>query len=113
MPWKDSSAMDEKVGFVADHLSGLWSKKALCAHCGISRPTWDKWIVRQLEFGWSGLEEWSRRPRGHPRTPPPPELAERIVKYKKAHTGFGPKKVMDGLRRASRWGWSRSSWRTG
>ncbi len=43
MPWKDSSAMDEKVGFVADYLSGLWSKKA--------------------------------------------------------HTGFGPKKVMDGLRR--------------
>lgn len=34
MPWKETSRMDERMKFVGDHLKGLWSKKALCAHYG-------------------------------------------------------------------------------
>ena len=97
MPWKESSAMDERLKFVADHLSGRWSKKALCAHYGISRPTGDKWIRRYEEFGPSGLGERSRRPHGHPWTTSP-DVVGRIVEYKKKHQSFGPKKVVEGLR---------------
>ena len=98
MPWKESSVMDERVKFVADHPGGRWSKKALCAHYGISRPTGDKWIARYVELGPSGLEERLRRPHGHPWTTSP-EVVGRIVEYKRKHQSFGPRKVVDGLRR--------------
>lgn len=30
MPWKESSVVDERLKFVADHSGGRWSKRALC-----------------------------------------------------------------------------------
>ena len=38
--------MDQRIQFIADYLSGLYTKKDLCRHDGISRPTGDKWIER-------------------------------------------------------------------
>ena len=97
MPWKETSTMDQRVLFIIDYLSGDYTKKALCRHYGISRPTGDKWIWRFQMHGLAGYREHSRRPRGHPRTTPP-EIVERIVAMKLAHQSFGPKKVMDCLR---------------
>ena len=97
MPWKETSTMDQRVQFIADYLSGRYSKKALCIHYGVSRPTGDKWIERYGIHGAEGLCERSRRPHWHPDTTAP-EIAERIVETKLAHQSFGPKKVMDRLR---------------
>ena len=44
MPWEQTSAMDQRVQFIADWLSGDYLKIELCAAYGISRPTADKWI---------------------------------------------------------------------
>lgn len=97
MPWKETCAMDERVRFVADWLSGEYSKSALCRAYGISRPTGDKWIGRYLQDGAGGLTERSRAPRTHPNAVPE-ALREQIVAMKLAHQSFGPKKVIDRLR---------------
>ena len=66
MPWKETCAMDQRVQFVADWLSGDYTKSELCAWYGISRPTGDKWIRRYEAAGVAGLEERSRAPHTHP-----------------------------------------------
>ena len=97
MPWKETCPMDQRREFIKDYLRGLYSKKDLCMHYGISRPTGDKWIERFMSHGLEGLCEHSRRPRWHPGATAP-EVAQRIVEMKLAHQSFGPKKVMDRLR---------------
>ena len=97
MPWKETSTMDQRVQFIADYLDGSYTKKDLCRHYGISRPTGDKWIARYHDLGAEGLYDRSRRPHRHPETTTA-EIVERIVKMKLAHQSFGPKKVMDRLR---------------
>ena len=98
MPWKETCAMDQRVQFIGDWLSGQYSKSDLCRYYGISRPTGDKWIERYQRWGVEGLKERSRAARTHPNAVAP-EVCERIVQYKVMHPSFGPKKVMDGLRR--------------
>lgn len=98
MPWKETSAMDQRIQFIGDWLSGQFSKTGLCQCYGISRPTGDKWIKRYQRWGVEGLKELSRAAKYHPNAVDP-ALCERIVSYKLRHQRFGPKKVMDGLRR--------------
>ena len=97
MPWKETCTMDQRILFIADYLSGHYTKKDLCMHYGISRPTGDKWIERYHSRGPEGLHDLSRRPHRHPHTTAP-EVAECIVQMKLVHQSFGPKKVMDRLR---------------
>jgi putative transposase len=97
MPWKKTCAMDERVRFVADWLSGDFGKRELCEAYGISRPTGDKWIARYRQEGADGLKERSRAPRSHPNVVPE-ALRARIIEMKLAHQSFGPKKVTDRLR---------------
>ena len=98
MPWKETCTMDQRMLFIVDYLSGRYTKKGLCRHYGISRPTGDKWIDRYRIHGPEGLDDLSRRPGCHPDTTAP-EIVERIIETKLAHQSFGPKKVgMDRLR---------------
>ena len=39
MPWKETCTMDQRMLFIVDYLSGGYTKKGLCSHYGISRPT--------------------------------------------------------------------------
>ncbi|MBL1219204.1 MAG: IS481 family transposase [Planctomycetes bacterium] len=97
MPWKETCAMDQRVQFIGDWLSDEYTKSALCAWYGISRPTGDKWIKRYEALGVVGLEERSRAPRHHPNATPE-ALCTMIIEVKLAHPGWGPKKVLDYLR---------------
>ena len=97
MPWKETCVMDQRIQFIADWLSGNYSKRALCDAYGISRPTGDKWIYRYQQEGAEGLQERSRFPHHHPNQTPV-YLAQQIVEMKLAHQSWGPKKVMDRLR---------------
>ncbi len=98
MPWKETSAMNERVRFVGDWLSGRYTKSALCRAYGISRPTGDKWIRRYEALGLAGLEERSRAPHTHPNAVSE-SIRARIVATKLRYQAWGPKKVMDYLRR--------------
>ena len=97
MPWEQTSAMDQRVKFIADWLSGVYSKVDLCKAYGISRPTADKWIERYRQGGVRGLEELSRAPRNHPNATPE-EACEMIIQTKLYRQSWGPKKVLDYLR---------------
>jgi transposase InsO family protein len=97
MPWKETCAMDQRVQFIADWLSGQYGKKALCEAYGISRPTGDKWINRYQALGPEGLEERSRAPHSHPNAVSE-SIQARIVETKLRYQHWGPKKVVDYLR---------------
>lgn len=98
MPWKETSAMDQRLQLIADWLSGEYTKRELCWIYEISRPTADKWIERYHAHGVQGLQERARAPHRHPH-----QTAEAvrvmIVEAKLRHQRWGPKKVMDRLRR--------------
>src|SRR5213595_1007853 len=97
MPWKETSAMDQRIKLIADWLSGDYCKSELCRSYGISRPTADKWIGRYQQRGPQGLEELGRAPHGHPNRTGE-ELRALIVQAKLSHQQWGPKKVLDWLR---------------
>jgi putative transposase len=97
MPWKQTSAMGQRVQFIGDWLSDDYLKIELCTIYGISRPTADKWIRRYQEGGVKALEELSRAPYSHPNTTPE-EIREQIIKGKLERQNWGTKKVMDYLR---------------
>src|SRR3982751_295085 len=89
MPWKETSAMDQRIELIADWLSGDYGKSELCRIYGISRPTADKWIGRYLQRGRHGLEELGRAPHDHPNRTAE-ELRALIVQAKLAHQQWGP-----------------------
>jgi transposase InsO family protein len=97
MPWEQTSAMDQRVQFIADWLSGDYLKIELCAAYGISRPTADKWIERYRQGGVNELEERSRAAHSHPNATCE-EIREMIVQTKLNHPSWGPTKVLDYLR---------------
>ena len=98
MPWKEASAVDQKVQLIADWLCGEYRKSELCRIYGISRPTADKWIGRYAESGLPGLEEQRRAPQHHPNQTAE-ELRALIVETKLRRQKWGAKKVLDWLRR--------------
>ena len=49
MPWKETSAMDQRIQLMADWLSGDYSKTELSRIYGISRPTVDKWMRKAAQ----------------------------------------------------------------
>ena len=98
MPWKQTSVMNERVQFISDWLEECYTMTELCEHYGISRKTGYKWVARYEQYGVQALEDLSRRPHGHPKQIKP-ELRQRIIQTKLSHQHWGPKKVMDYLRR--------------
>ena len=78
MPWKEASAMDQRIQMIADWLSGDYGKSELCRSYGISRPTADKWIRRYEHQGLPGLAELGRAPHCHPNQTPGRPAALRL-----------------------------------
>jgi len=38
MPWRNTSIMEERVFFINEYRSGIWTMTELCKKFGISRP---------------------------------------------------------------------------
>ena len=97
MPWEQTSAMDQRVQFIADWLSDDYTKIDLCRAYGISRPTADKWIQRYQQGGVEQLEERSRAAHCHPNQTSE-EIRQMLIDTKLYRKSWGPKKVLDYLR---------------
>src|SRR6058998_3668358 len=97
MPWEQTSAMDQRVQFIADWLSHDYFKIELCRAYGISRPTADKWIQRYQQGGVEQLEERSRAAHCHPNQTSE-EVRQMLIDTKLYQQSWGPKKVLDYLR---------------
>jgi transposase InsO family protein len=97
MPWEQTSAMDQRVQFIADWLSHDYAKIDLCRAYGISCPTADKWIKRYQQGGVEQLEERSRAAHCHPNQTSE-EVVQMLIETKLYRQSWGPKKVLDYLR---------------
>ena len=97
MPWMETCPVKERMRFVVSLESGLYSMTEACERFGISRVTGYKWWNRFCE-GEKRLEDRSRRPQSSPgRTPQ--EIETLVIELRKAHTTWGPEKLLEVLSR--------------
>lgn len=92
MPWKNTTAMDQKVEFICDWMSERYTLTDLCEFYAISRPSGYRLIQRYEQHGIKGLTEQSRAPFHHPNSTRA-EVVDRILSLKEAHPRWGAKKL--------------------
>jgi putative transposase len=103
MPWRETSPMDQRTRFIADHLRATHTITELCDQYGVSRKTGYKWIDRYLRLGPAGLDDHSRRPHRAPNQTTD-EIVAAILEARQRHPTWGGKKLRALLqRRHPRW----------
>jgi len=98
MAWKVESMESQKQKFILLYKTGKFTKTALCAEFGISRPTGDAIIKRYEEEGWDALQERDRSPRRHPNQTPA-LIEDEVVAMREKHRNWGARKVRNLLLR--------------
>ncbi len=98
MPWKEINVMDERLKMVSHWIGGAYTVTELSSIYGVSRKTIYKWIGRYGEFGVDGLSERERRPHAHPNRTDE-AIIGRLIRLKREHMNWGPKKLLAILRR--------------
>ena len=98
MPWKVSSAMDERMRFVARHREATVTMTALCEEFGITRQCGYKWLGRYKAGGDAALATQSRAPRCHPNATPE-RVVDLVLETRRHHSTWGPRKILAFLRR--------------
>lgn len=91
MPWRESSAMDERLRFVQDVHRPGWTIAELCRRYAVSRKTGYKWLARYAVAGPAGLADGSHRPGGCPHETPP-AVVQLILRLQQRYT-WGARKV--------------------
>jgi transposase InsO family protein len=92
MPWKETTAMEQKVEFIHEWCSEKYTITELCKAFEISRPTAYKLIYNYDNFGLEGLLEKSKAPRNHPNRTKQ-EVENKILELKGIHNRWGAKKL--------------------
>lgn len=95
MPWKESSVMDERIGFVIRLKDGE-SMASLCREFGISRKTGYKIVDRYAECGLEGLTDRARRPHRYANQLPE-QIEAAIVAAKREKPSWGARKIRERL----------------
>src|SRR6185369_10849310 len=96
MPWRESCAMDERVNFISDHRSGMWTMTELCERYEVSRQTGYKWLDRYRLEGAAGLMDRSHAPHVHGRATPQ-NVVDAIVELRRERPTWGPRKIIGKL----------------
>jgi transposase InsO family protein len=98
MPWKESSAMEEKARFVLEYEQDVYTMTELCQRYGIARATGYVWLRRYQQTGLEGLRELSRAPQ-QPANQTPVEVEQAVLELRQAHMRWGPRKLKRVLER--------------
>lgn len=93
MPWKEASAMEERLRFVAQVLEGEAMTDA-CRQFGISRKTGYKIFNRYREHGLEALTDRSRRPVRYANQLPA-QVESLIVSLKREKPHWGARKLRE------------------
>jgi putative transposase len=93
MPWQETSPMEERLEFVREVESGLFTMTELAAQYGISRKTGYKWLERYDADGVLGLQDRSRRPHDSPHATDA-ELLATLIRLRERHPLWGAKKLL-------------------
>lgn len=105
MPWMETSPMEERVRFIDDLSSYLYTMTELCELYGISRKTGYKWATRYGQEKVMGLQDRSRRPKRSPNKTDQ-RCVEALLEERRAHPLWGPRKLLARLgRRHPDWPW--------
>jgi len=100
MPWKESSAVEQRRAFIAAVESGTENLAELCRQYEISRQTGYKWLERFRQEGEAGLNDLSRAPHRQARQMVD-EVVEEIVEARRKHPRWGPRKLQAYLKRSA------------
>lgn len=98
MPWKETGPVCERLKFILDCESELFSMTERCERFGISRKTGYKWLHRYREEGLEGLKDRSRAQFHCPHRTEE-SLVQALVSFRKEHPTWGPKKLLRVLAR--------------
>jgi putative transposase len=93
MPWRETSPMEQRLEFVHEYESGLFTMTELAAQYGISRKTGYKWLERHDAEGAAGLVDRSRRPHTSPHATDP-ALMEELVALRRRKPRWGARKLL-------------------
>ena len=97
VPWKACASMELRLQFVMRLKSGERMAE-LCREFGVSRKTGYKILGRYEELGAAGLGDQSRAPKSS-KVRVPEEIAARVIAARKAHPGWGGRKLKAVLER--------------
>lgn len=92
MPWKETTAMSERITLVTHYLTGEASLASLAREAGVSYKTALKWVRRYREGGAEALANRSRRPHASP-AQTPPELEHQVLAVAVEHPAWGGRKL--------------------
>jgi transposase InsO family protein len=98
MSWRVTNVLEERMKFVTAWWTEDWTMTDLCTAFGISRKTGYKLLNRYATEGIDGLKDRSSAPKTHPNETEP-ELVALILKARKAHPRWGPRKLLPWLSR--------------
>jgi len=93
MPWRETSPMDQRMQFVTEYHSGLFTMTELAEQYAITRKTGYKWIARYDGEGVGGLLERSRRPHHSPQATEA-DLVDALIAQRHRHPRWGAKKLL-------------------
>ena len=95
MPWRETSAMEQRAEFVRlAELDGS-NKRELCRRFGISPPAGYKWLERAKA---GDFVERSRRPHTSPKRSAP-EIEAAVLAVRENHPAWGARKILTVLKR--------------
>jgi putative transposase len=101
MPWREWTPMEQRLEFIREYESGLFTMTELVAHYGISRKTGYKWLERYDQGGASALTDRSRRPQTSPHATAV-EVVQAVLALRRRHPRWGAKKLRAVLTRRHR-----------
>ena len=93
MPWRETSPMQQRLEFVREYGSELFTMTELAAQYGISRKTGYKWFAQYAAQGALGLRDRSRRPHHSPQATAADVVAV-LIALRRRHPRWGAKKLL-------------------
>jgi transposase len=97
VPLVDLSMVEQRYDAVREVLDGATVKDTAIRY-GVDRRTLHRWLVRYASDGLAALADKSSKPDRCPHQMAP-EVEARIVEMRRAHPGWGPRTILNKLRR--------------
>ena len=97
MPLVDLSMVEQRYDAVRDVLDGATVKDTAIRY-GVDRRTLHRWLVRYANDGLAALADKSSKPDRCPHQMVP-EVEARVVELRRSHPGWGPRTILNKLRR--------------
>src|SRR5438093_7069695 len=94
MPWRETSPMEQRLEFVRECETELFTMTELAAQYGISRKTGYKWLAQYHAEGALGLCDRSRRPHHSPHALGA-DTVDALIALRRRRPRWGAKKLLE------------------